>query len=139
MIKPTMVCVTGSAMVPSVEPNDYDYVCYFDNRDNLIKFVEEHGGCTPEEEVEYGDTRFTTCREGKHNFICTDDIGLYWRTVAFSGILQHMQISDKSDRVQMAVACMDWEPRDYHLIKDEEGKYLYIEVYWDDKTENTEE
>ena len=101
-------CITGSTLVRDYEYSDIDYCILFKDYDKMTDFVYGVGG-TINDYDQAGD--FVTCRRGPYNFICTDSEELYWRTVAFSGALELLQLKDKYDRVQLAKACMDWEPK----------------------------
>lgn len=110
---PIDYCITGSVLVDGIEHADIDYCLLFNSEADVDKFVLYFDGVLNDG---YGDTRFSTCRNGKFNFICTADVGLFWRTVAFSGIVHTYQPTFRCDRVNYAKACMDWVPMNRHSL-----------------------
>jgi len=100
--------LTGSCLVQSTDAKDIDYCILFEDDDAAVSFVRECGG-TVQEYQSAGE--FITAREGLYNYICTSDFKLYWRTVAFSGALELLQLERKEDRVALAKACMDYVPK----------------------------
>ena len=100
--------LTGSCLVQSTDAKDIDYCILFEDDAAAVSFVRECGG-TVKEYQSAGE--FITAREGLYNYICTSDSELYWRTVAFSGALELLQLERKEDRVALAKACMDYMPK----------------------------
>lgn len=103
-------CITGSVLVPHADPQDIDYCLLFSNKAAMHAFLSTFH----EAAMSYdGAGMFEVCRRDQYNFICTDQVSLYWRTVAFSGVLSefHLACDTKELRVAFAKACMDWDAR----------------------------
>jgi hypothetical protein len=107
--------ITGSALVSGVAPKDYDFVRYCDNLDSGISSIQSDGFLI-ESESSYNNedgtkSRFVSARRDNINIIITDDVELFYRFKAFSGVLSCLQISNKGLRIELAKACLYWEPK----------------------------
>lgn len=105
-VKPKKQFVTGSSLVIGVEPADRDIVCYFKTEEDLQAFLNQYSS---DKEL-YGDSPFLTIRDGDINYICTRKLEFFYRFKAYSGVLHRLQLKDKADRVEVAKACLYYEP-----------------------------
>ena len=104
--------ITGSSLVYTVKPNDKDIVCLFNTREDMDKFIKTNNINFKEAVSLDSDMRCISCYNdmGKINYICTDDLELFYRFKAFSGLLMKLQIKDRKKRVDLCAACLYNEP-----------------------------
>ena len=105
-IKPRKQFVTGSSLILGVTPSDRDIVCYFKSDEDLAQFLYQHDS----DKGLYGDAKFVAVRDGNINYLCTRNLEFFYRFKAYSGVLHRLQLKDKADRIEIAKACLYFDP-----------------------------
>ena len=102
---------TGSALVNGVTPSDLDFVCLFSNEAEMVSYAKSKGISSPDNGYEKMSSRFICARKDEINYICTCDVELFYRFKAYSGVLSLLQESNKEKRIDLAKACLYWNPK----------------------------
>jgi len=106
MVKPRKQFVTGSSLVLGITPSDRDIVCLFKTEEDINEFVSEQG---IDKEL-YDDADFISVKKNGINYLCTKSLEFFYRFKAYSGALDRLQFRDKDHRVELAKACLYYEP-----------------------------
>ena len=106
---PKQQFITGSTLVRGIKPNDKDVVCLFDTWKDLESFTKGKLVKTDEPVSLDSEMRFFSVYEGNTNYICTDDVELFYRFKAFSGALSMLQLKHRDDRIELSRKCLYWE------------------------------
>ena len=107
-IRPKKQFLTGSSLVLGLEAVDRDIVCLFRNEEEINDFAAQEGA----DKTIYEDSGslFLAFLKGNINYLCTKNLEFFYRFKAYSGALERLQLRDKEHRVELAKACLYYDP-----------------------------
>jgi hypothetical protein len=106
-IKPRKQFLTGSSLVLGLHATDRDIVCLFKTVEEINEFAIQENA---DKEMYGEDALFLAFRKGNVNYLCTKSLEFFYRFKAYSGALDRLQLHDKNHRVELAKACLYFEP-----------------------------